>query len=123
MWGLLCVVLVCLLALTLNVQSQSSSGDAAVMQVLKKNLNSPSNLGWSDSDPRKWDGVNCDGDRRVARIQIEENNLKGSLLSNLTNLFHLGDIKQMKTHLLIDHQFLNLGMTILPLAIGNKKKL
>lgn len=31
--------------------------------------------------------------------------------------------KMMKTHLLIDHQFPNLGMTILPLAIGNQKKL
>ncbi|KAJ9692646.1 hypothetical protein PVL29_011632 [Vitis rotundifolia] len=113
MRGKLCVVLVCLLALTLNEQSQSGSGDAAVMQVLKKNLNSPSNLGY----------VNCNGDRRVAQIQIEVNNLKGSLLSNLTKLFHLGGIKQMKTHLLIDHQFLNLGMTILPLGIENKKKL
>ncbi|KAL6351503.1 hypothetical protein AAG906_040857 [Vitis piasezkii] len=86
MRGQLCVVLVCLLALTLNVQSQSSSGDADVMQVLKKNLNQPSDLGWSDSDPCKWDGVSCDGDRRVTRIQIGEKNLKGSLPSNLTDL-------------------------------------
>ncbi|CBI26796.3 unnamed protein product, partial [Vitis vinifera] len=86
MRGQLCVVLVCLLALTLNVQSQSSSGDADVMQVLKKNLNQPSDLGWSDSDPCKWDGVSCDGDRRVTRIQIGGKNLKGSLPSNLTDL-------------------------------------
>ncbi|KAJ9678252.1 hypothetical protein PVL29_022987 [Vitis rotundifolia] len=123
MRGQICVVLVCLLTLILNVQSQSSSEDAAVMQVLKKNLNLPSNLGWSDSDTCKWDGLNCDGNRWVAWIQIKGNNVKGSLLSNLTKLFHLGGIKQMKTHLLIDHQFLNLGITILPLAIGNKKKL
>lgn len=31
--------------------------------------------------------------------------------------------KMMKAHLLIDHQFPNLRTTILPLVIGNQKKL
>ena len=86
MRGHLCVVLVCLFALTVYVQSQSSSGDASVMQALKKSLNPPSDFGWSDSNPCNWDNVECDVDGRVNRIQIGARNLKGSLPSNLGNL-------------------------------------
>ncbi|KAH6792662.1 transmembrane kinase 1 [Perilla frutescens var. hirtella] len=69
--------------------ARSQSGDAAVMQELKKSINAPSQLGWSDADPCKWKSVQCSRDGRVTRIQIGHQNLKGSLppsLSKLTSL-------------------------------------
>ncbi|PIN02859.1 Serine/threonine protein kinase [Handroanthus impetiginosus] len=67
----------------------SQSGDAAVMQDLKKSLNSPSQLGWTDPDPCKWKNVQCSRDNRVTKIQIGRQNLQGSLPPNLNNLTSL----------------------------------
>ncbi|KAK6146704.1 hypothetical protein DH2020_020573 [Rehmannia glutinosa] len=67
---------------------RSQSGDMAVMQDLKRSLNSPSQLGWTDSDPCKWDHVQC-RDGRVTRIQIGHQNLQGFLPPNLNNLTSL----------------------------------
>lgn len=69
-----------------SVYCQSSSTDASVMQALKKSLNPPSELGWSDPDPCNWEYVGCSSDKRVTRIQIGRRNLKGTLPANLNNL-------------------------------------
>ncbi|XP_051148687.1 receptor protein kinase TMK1-like [Andrographis paniculata] len=64
------------------------SGDAAVMQDLKKNLKDPSQLGWADPDPCKWKHIQCNGGR-VTRIQIGEQNLEGSLPPGINTLTEL----------------------------------
>ncbi|OMP07909.1 hypothetical protein COLO4_06950 [Corchorus olitorius] len=68
--------------------SQASDGDAAVMLALKKSLNSPESLGWSDPDPCKWNHVVC-SEGRVTRIQIGHQTLQGTLPPNLQNLTSL----------------------------------
>ncbi|KZV46409.1 hypothetical protein F511_23615 [Dorcoceras hygrometricum] len=77
----------------------SQSPDAAVMQDLKKSLNSPTQLGWVDPDPCKWKAVQCSGDNRVTRIQIGNQNLEGSLPSNLNKLTSLQVFEVMKNQL------------------------
>ncbi|XP_059649795.1 receptor protein kinase TMK1-like [Cornus florida] len=77
------------LSIFVAVCSQSSSNDASVMQALKKSLNSPSSLDWTDSDPCNWKQVVCSNDKRVTRIQIGHQGLKGSLPPNLNNLTSL----------------------------------
>ncbi|KAL3824262.1 hypothetical protein ACJIZ3_020291 [Penstemon smallii] len=69
--------------------SQSTVGDAGVMQDLKKSLNAPSQLGWVDSDPCNWKNVQCSRDKRVTRIQIGHQNLQGTLPPNLNKLTSL----------------------------------
>ncbi|KAL3830694.1 hypothetical protein ACJIZ3_019496 [Penstemon smallii] len=69
--------------------SQSGGSDAAVMQDLKKSLNPPSQLGWVDPDPCKWENVRCSNDGRVTRIQIGRQNLQGSLPPGLNKLTSL----------------------------------
>lgn len=69
----------------LSVNSQTSSGDAAAMAALKKSLNPPDQLSWSDPDPCKWDRVVCSG-TRVTRIQIGHQNLQGTLPQELASL-------------------------------------
>lgn len=71
------------------VYSQSSSNDALVMQDLKKAINPPVSLGWTDPDPCKWKHVQCSNDKRVTRIQIGRQGLKGVLPQNLNNLTSL----------------------------------
>ncbi|XP_073065817.1 receptor protein kinase TMK1-like [Primulina eburnea] len=78
---------------------RSQSPDAAVMQDLKRSLNSPSQLGWVDSDPCSWKNVQCSADKRVTRIQIGNQNLEGSLPSNLNKLASLQVFEVMKNHL------------------------
>ncbi|KAL3502103.1 hypothetical protein ACH5RR_036552 [Cinchona calisaya] len=69
------------------IKSQSSSDDASVMQDLKKSLNPPSSLSWVDTDPCNWQQVQCSkSDKRVNRIQIGRQGLKGSLPPNLNKL-------------------------------------
>lgn len=65
------------------------SGDAAVMQELKKSINAPSQLGWSDADPCKWKSVQCTKDGRVTRIQVGRQSLQGSLPASLGKLTSL----------------------------------
>ncbi|CAI9110281.1 OLC1v1010275C1 [Oldenlandia corymbosa var. corymbosa] len=70
-------------------ESQTSAGDAGVMLELKKSLNAPDSLGWSDPDPCKWDHVGCSEDKRVTRIQIGGQSLTGTLPPSLSNLTQL----------------------------------
>ncbi|XP_052196468.1 receptor protein kinase TMK1 [Diospyros lotus] len=72
-----------------NVVSVTNPGDVAAMMALKKSLNAPEELGWSDPDPCKWNHVVCSDDMRVTRIQIGHQNLQGTLPPNLSNLTQL----------------------------------
>ncbi|KAL5745263.1 hypothetical protein ACOSP7_026409 [Xanthoceras sorbifolium] len=65
------------------------SADAEAMFALKKSLDPPKSLGWSDADPCNWDHVVCSEDRRVTRIQIGRQSLQGTLPSNLQKLTQL----------------------------------
>ncbi|KAG8382673.1 hypothetical protein BUALT_Bualt05G0101700 [Buddleja alternifolia] len=69
--------------------AHSQSGDAAVMQDLKKALNPQSQLGWTDPDPCKWKNVQCARDGRVSRIKIGHQSLAGTLPVNLNKLTSL----------------------------------
>ncbi|KAF5480046.1 hypothetical protein F2P56_000821 [Juglans regia] len=75
----------------LCANSQSSpTDDASVMLALRKSLNSPESLGWSDGkDPCQWNHVVCSEDKRVTRIQIGHQDLQGTLPSTLQNLAQL----------------------------------
>ncbi|XP_076882248.1 receptor protein kinase TMK1-like [Bidens hawaiensis] len=68
------------------VTSQSASNDAAVMQALKTNLSPLKSLDWSDPNPCSWQQVRCSSDGRVTRIQVGNQNLKGTLPATLSNL-------------------------------------
>ncbi|XP_010551437.1 PREDICTED: receptor protein kinase TMK1 [Tarenaya hassleriana] len=69
--------------------SSNGGGDAAAMFALRKSLNPPPSLGWSDPDPCKWDHVGCTDGNRVTRIQIGHCNLQGTLPPDLRNLSEL----------------------------------
>ncbi|KAH0711686.1 hypothetical protein KY290_007321 [Solanum tuberosum] len=76
-------------AFFLGVESQDD--DVSVMLALKKSLNPPQEVGWSDPDPCKWNHVGC-SDKRVTRIQIGRQNIQGTLppeISKLTELERL----------------------------------
>ncbi|KAL3510356.1 hypothetical protein ACH5RR_029757 [Cinchona calisaya] len=81
------------------LHSQSSSADSSVMQDLKKSLNPPSSLGWVDSDPCKWNHIQCSKDNRVTRIQIGGQGLTGSLPENLNSLTSLQILELMDNQL------------------------
>uniref|UniRef100_A0A1J3GQ45 non-specific serine/threonine protein kinase n=1 Tax=Noccaea caerulescens TaxID=107243 RepID=A0A1J3GQ45_NOCCA len=78
-----------LLLLTVPFSTADSDGDALAMLSLKKSLNPPSSLGWSDPDPCKWTHVVCTGTKRVTRIQIGHSGLQGTLSPDLRNLSEL----------------------------------
>ncbi|KAF1889786.1 hypothetical protein Lal_00025115 [Lupinus albus] len=70
----------------------SQNDDASVMLSLKKTLNPPESLGWTDPNPCNWVHVTCSDEKRVTRIQIGRMNLQGTLpfnLQKLTQLQHL----------------------------------
>ncbi|TMX04768.1 hypothetical protein EJD97_004849 [Solanum chilense] len=70
---------------------ESQDDDVSVMLALKKSLNPPKEVGWSDPDPCKWNHVGC-SDKRVIRIQIGRLNIQGTLppeISKLTELERL----------------------------------
>ncbi|KAG6743277.1 hypothetical protein POTOM_054229 [Populus tomentosa] len=73
----------------LHFANSQASPDAEVMFSLKKSLNVPDSLGWSDPDPCNWNHVVCSDEKRVTRIQIGRQNLQGTLPSNLQNLAQL----------------------------------
>ncbi|CAL5396841.1 unnamed protein product [Camellia sinensis] len=75
------------------------SDDASVMQALKQSINPPSSLGWTDSDPCKWQNVGCSSDNRVTRIQIGHQHLKGFLPPSLANLTSLQRLEFMSNQL------------------------
>lgn len=83
------IVLVLMSFLAFFVCVECQTGDASVMQELKKNLNPPSSLGWVDSDPCKWQHLQCDKQGRVIRIQIGNQGLTGSLPTSLNKLTNL----------------------------------
>lgn len=85
--GWIVLVLMSFLAFFVSVECQT--GDASVMQELKKNLNPPSSLGWVDSDPCNWQHLQCDKQGRVIRIQIGNQGLSGSLPTSLNKLMNL----------------------------------
>ncbi|KAL0296550.1 UNVERIFIED_CONTAM: Receptor protein kinase TMK1 [Sesamum radiatum] len=78
---------------------RSQSGDAAVMQDLKKSLNAASQLGWAEANPCNWKYVQCSKDGRVTRIQIKNLNLQGSLPSSLNKLSSLQVFEVQDNHL------------------------
>lgn len=86
-WRIFLLVLMSFLGFFVSVECQS--GDASVMQEFKKNLNPPSSLGWVDSDPCKWQHLQCDKQGRVIRIQIGSQRLAGSLPTSLNKLTNL----------------------------------
>ncbi|KAK4480077.1 hypothetical protein RD792_013134 [Penstemon davidsonii] len=65
-----------------------SQNDASAMLALKKSLDPPEELGWSDPDPCKWVHVVC-SENRVTRIQIGHQNLQGTLPKELSSLTQL----------------------------------
>ncbi|KAI7994291.1 Receptor protein kinase TMK1 [Camellia lanceoleosa] len=75
-----------LLSIFVLVHTKSSSLDAAVMLILRQNLNASKSLGWIDPDPCQWQHVSCSEDGRVTRLQIGYQNLTGCLPSNLSYL-------------------------------------
>ncbi|CAN1160343.1 Receptor protein kinase TMK1 [Linum perenne] len=74
---------------SLSLPVSSLTQDAPAMFALKKTLNAPDKLGWSDPDPCNWDHVGCSSDNRVVRIQIGHQQLKGTLPPDLRNLTQL----------------------------------
>ncbi|CAH2065661.1 unnamed protein product [Thlaspi arvense] len=78
-----------LLLLILEFSRADSDGDLSAMLALKKSLNPPSSLGWSDPDPCKWAHVVCTGSKRVTRIQIGHSGLQGTLSPDLSSLTEL----------------------------------
>lgn len=82
-----------------SVLSQSSSDDASVMLALKQNLSPPKSLDWSDPNPCQWQQVQCSRDNRVTRIQVGNQNLKGSLPQTLNNLTELQVLEFQKNQL------------------------
>ncbi|KAG6399086.1 hypothetical protein SASPL_140560 [Salvia splendens] len=79
--------------------ARSQSGDAAVMQDLKKSIYAPSQLGWTDPDPCKWKSVTCSRDNRVTKIQIRQQNLQGSLPPSLGKLTSLQTLEVQNNQL------------------------
>lgn len=72
----------------IRANSQANpSDDASVMLALRKSLDPPESLGWSDdADPCYWKGVVCSPEKRVTRIQIGHQNLQGTLPPTLQSL-------------------------------------
>ncbi|XP_061371842.1 receptor protein kinase TMK1-like [Gastrolobium bilobum] len=66
-----------------------SQDDAVVMGTLKKAINEPDGLQWSDPDVCKWNHVQCNSMKRVTAIQIAKLNIQGSLPKELVQLTEL----------------------------------
>ncbi|KAL5760820.1 hypothetical protein ACOSP7_019306 [Xanthoceras sorbifolium] len=90
-------LLLYILCFAVSVQSQSSP-DASSMQALKASIGNPTTLGWSDPNPCKWAKVEC-VNNRVTKIQIGDQNLKGTLPPDLKNLTSLTKLEVMKNQL------------------------
>ncbi|XP_059449772.1 receptor protein kinase TMK1 [Corylus avellana] len=91
-YKLVAIFLAGLSSLFLSASSQANpTDDASVMLALKKSLNPPESLGWSDdSDPcGTWKHVVCSVDKRVTRIQIGHQDLQGTLPLTLQKLTQL----------------------------------
>ncbi|XP_021847754.1 receptor protein kinase TMK1 [Spinacia oleracea] len=87
--GSLQMIVLVLSLLAVPTTPQSASSDAATMQQLKLGLKLTSKTDWSNSDPCKWQGVGCDSNNQVTRIQLRSQGVSGTLspfVGNLTNL-------------------------------------
>ncbi|KAF7827609.1 receptor protein kinase TMK1-like [Senna tora] len=71
-----------------SVLSQSDD-DAEVMRILKRMLNDPIGLKWTDPDVCEWQHVQCNSGKRVISIQIGNQDLHGSLPKELESLTEL----------------------------------
>lgn len=85
--------LLILFTLLCTVTPQSDD-DASVMQALKKSINPPSSLDWSDPNPCNWAKVHC-SNNRVDKIQIGSLGLTGTLPPNLNKLTALTQLELM----------------------------
>ncbi|KAK1277991.1 putative receptor protein kinase TMK1 [Acorus gramineus] len=84
-------LLIILSTLTPQSASQTTNpGDVAAMQALKKGLDLSKSVGlvWSDPDPCKWTHVGCQ-DGRVSAVQIGNQAVSGSLVSDIASLVSL----------------------------------
>lgn len=91
--ALLCVFLY----FVVSVECQSSPDDSA-MQALKSGLGNPAK--WSDSDPCKWEFVEC-SNNRVTKIQIGDKKVSegGTLPPGLKNLASLTVLEVMRSNI------------------------
>ncbi|XP_034911267.1 receptor protein kinase TMK1 isoform X2 [Populus alba] len=86
------------LSLLLCLANSQQNDDAVAMMKLRDSLGNPSTLGWSGSDPCKWLHVGC-LNNRVARIQIGNQNLQGTLPPELKDLTQLTRFEVMNNKL------------------------
>lgn len=75
------------------------AGDGSVMNLLKNSVGAPSSLGWTGSDYCQWNHVKCDSQSRVVKIQIGNQNLKGSLPKELFSLSALVQLEVQSNQL------------------------
>ncbi|XP_015901405.2 receptor protein kinase TMK1 [Ziziphus jujuba] len=85
--GVLTPFFIILLVFLSSVPVESQS-DAAAMNALKKSIGTDS-LGWTDSDYCKWPKVTCNSDGQVTKIQLGNQNLKGTLPPEIGKLTQL----------------------------------
>ncbi|KAG9156234.1 hypothetical protein Leryth_022121 [Lithospermum erythrorhizon] len=72
-----------------NNPTNNNNNDATIMLEIKKSLNPPQEMGWVDPDPCKWKHVGCTEGKRVTRIQIGHNGLKGTIPLSINGLSQL----------------------------------
>lgn len=87
------------LGCSVYAQPAGAGGDGSVMNLLKTNIGAPSSLGWTDSDYCQWKHVKCDSQNRVTKIQIGNQNLKGSLPKELIGLSALVQLEVQSNQL------------------------
>ncbi|XP_038874365.1 receptor protein kinase TMK1-like [Benincasa hispida] len=80
-------------------QTAGGGGDGSVMNLLKNSIAAPSSLGWTGSDYCQWKHVKCDSQNRVVKIQIGNQNLKGSLPTELSSLSALVQLEVQSNQL------------------------
>ncbi|KAG7016698.1 Receptor protein kinase TMK1 [Cucurbita argyrosperma subsp. argyrosperma] len=91
-----------LLFLDFSVYAQPAGAggdDGSVMNLLKTSIGAPDSLGWTGSNYCEWKHVKCDSQNRVVKIQIGNQNLKGSLPSDLFSLSALVQLEVQSNQL------------------------
>ncbi|XP_028752544.1 receptor protein kinase TMK1-like [Neltuma alba] len=89
------------------------------MNILKKAINAPPSLRWTDADVCKWRRVNCNAGKSVISIQIGNLNLQGLLPKELENLSELQQFECPQNNL--TGQFPYLSKTLHRLVIPDNK--
>ncbi|XP_058079142.1 receptor protein kinase TMK1-like [Magnolia sinica] len=82
-----------------QTKSQPFITDLYAMLSLRKALNAEFTLNWTHINPCKWPHVSCNKSHRVTRIQINGQNLSGTLPSDLRNLTALQHLELQSNHL------------------------